>query len=337
MIVQMRHGATKAQSEKVINFLVEKGFEIKDVSSDNVIIFGVIGDTKHLNASDLEAFSGVFQVTRIQTPYKLVSRQFKSEDTIIHIKDDIYIGEGYFEVIAGTCSVETKEITEEVANALVSNKVKILRGGAFKPRTSPYSFQGLGVKGLEILNEVKNKYNLAVVSEIVNEKDIPVFEKYVDIYQVGARNMQNYELLKALGKKTKKPIILKRGLSATVEEWLMSAEYILSSGNPNVILCERGIRTFERYTRNTLDLQAVLAVKELSHLPVIVDPSHSSGKYTMIEKLSLASLAVGADGVMVEIHPNPEFALSDGAQSLKLDKFSHMVKELNKLKKGLRK
>lgn len=336
MIVQMKHGATKAQSEKLIDFLKQKGFEIKDVSSENVIIFGIIGDTKHLSASDLEAFNGVYQVTRVQVPYKLASRQFKKEDTLVHIKDDIYIGEGHFEVIAGTCSVETSAITEKVAKSLVSNNVKILRGGAFKPRTSPYSFQGLGVEGLKILNQVKNKYNLVVVSEIIDERHIEDFEKYVDIYQVGARNMQNFQLLKALGEKTKKPIVLKRGSAATIEEWLMSAEYILKFGNPNVILCERGIRTFEKYTRNTLDISSVLAVKELSHLPVIVDPSHASGRYTMIENLSLASLAVGAHGVMVEIHPNPEVALSDGAQSLKLDKFKHMMDALNNLKAALK-
>lgn len=332
MIVQMKYGASKAQGEKLIQFLKDKGFEVKDVSSESVMIFGIIGDTKHVSASDLEAFEGVYQVTRIQAPYKLASRAFKKTDTVIHIKDDIYIGEGHFEVIAGTCSVETKDITEEVANALVNSGVKMLRGGAFKPRTSPYAFQGLGVVGLEILDEVKKKYGLVVVSEILDEAHLPDFEKYVDIYQVGARNMQNFSLLKALGEKTKKPIILKRGISATIEEWLMSAEYILKYGNPNVILCERGIRTFEKYTRNTLDISAVLAVKELSHLPIIVDPSHASGKYTMIEKLSLASLAVGAHGVMVEIHPNPEQALSDGAQSLKLDKFAHMMLSLQALK-----
>ena len=333
MIVQMKHNATKQQNDNLIQYLVSKGFSIKDVSSENVMIFGIIGDTKHLNASDLEAFNGVYQVTRVQVPYKLASRQFKKESTIVHIKEDIFIGEGFFEVIAGTCSVETKEITDTVAKSLVNNGVKILRGGAFKPRTSPYSFQGLGIEGLEILHDIKDKYGLAVVSEIIDERHIPDFEKHVDIYQVGARNMQNFQLLKALGEQTKKPIILKRGNSATIEEWLMSAEYILKYGNPNVILCERGIRTFEKYTRNTLDISSVLAIKELSHLPIIVDPSHASGKYTMIEKLSLASLAVGSDGVMVEIHPTPELALSDGAQSLRLDKFSHMMEEIKALKK----
>ncbi len=332
MIVQMRYNATVEETQKLVHYFNRKGFEIKDVSSKSVMIFGIIGDTKSLNPSDIEAFKGVFKVVRIQKPYKLASRAFKQEDTIIHIKDDLYIGGENFQVMAGSCSVEPIEITEQIAKNLKENEVGIIRGGAFKPRTSPYSFQGLGVEGLDILKDVSARYGFAVISEIISENQIELFEDYVDIYQVGARNMQNYSLLKALGAQTKKPILLKRGLSATIEEWLMSAEYILAGGNPNVILCERGIRTFEKYTRNTLDINAVLAAKELSHLPVVVDPSHGSGKYEMIEKLSLASLVVGADGILVEIHPNPEEALSDGAQSLKLDKFSEMIAKLNKLK-----
>ncbi len=336
MIVQMKHDSTKQQTQKLIDFLTHKGFEIKDVSSDKVVIFGIIGDTKSLNPSDIEAFEGVFQATRVQSPYKLASRSFDNHDTVVHIKDDIYIGGGNFTVIAGTCSVETYEITDEVARSLVKNNVRMIRGGAFKPRTSPYAFQGLGVEGLKILNEIGKKYNIATVSEIMDIEDLDAFEKYIDVYQIGARNMQNFSLLKALGERTRKPIILKRGISATIEEWLMSAEYILKGGNPNVILCERGIRTFEKYTRNTLDIQSVLAVKELSHLPVIVDPSHASGRYTMIEKLSLASLAVGSDGIIVEIHPKPEEALSDGAQSLKLDRFDHMMNSIKKLQEALK-
>lgn len=335
MIVQMHFDATKEEVKRVSNFFTEKGLRIKDISGEDVVIFGVIGDTRKLNPSDVEGFEGVFKVIRIQKPYKLGSRMFKKEDSVIHIKDDIYIGGNNFQVMAGSCSVETYEITEEIAKNLQENGVKIIRGGAFKPRTSPYSFQGLGEKGLQILKDIATKYNFAVVSEIVSENDVEFFDKYVDIYQVGARNMYNYSLLKALGKRTRKPVLLKRGLSATIEEWLMSAEYILAEGNPNVILCERGIRTFERYTRNTLDISAVLAVKELSHLPVIVDPSHGSGKHEMIEKLSLASMTVGADGLMVEIHPNPEKAYSDGAQSLKLENFTKLITKLNILKETI--
>ncbi len=332
MIVQMKLGVTLENVDKVIDFLVEKGFIVKDVSSEDVKIFGIIGDTKAINPSLIEAFEGVYKVVRVQKPYKLASRDFKKEDTVIHIKDDIYIGGGSFNIIAGPCSVEEQKTMEEVAKSLFKNNQRLIRGGAFKPRTSPYSFQGLGLDGLKRLKEVADKYNLAVVSEIVNINDISLFEQYVDVYQVGTRNMQNYALLAALGKETRKPVILKRGMSATIEEWLLSAEYILNGGNPNVILCERGIRTFEKYTRNTLDISAVLAVKELSHLPVIVDPSHASGKYEMIEKLTLASYVVGADGVIIEIHPNPERAYSDGAQSLKLSKFDELVKQVDKLK-----
>lgn len=332
MIVQMKKTSTNQDVSKLLYFLTEKGFTVKDVSSEDVKIFGVIGDTKSLNSSHLEAFAGVYKVVRIQKQYKLASRDFKKEDTIIKINDSFTIGGGSFNIIAGPCSVESLETMDEIAQNLVDNNVKMIRGGAFKPRSSPYSFQGLGEDGLKILKKVADKYGLFIVTEIVSPDQVELFEKYIDIYQVGTRNMQNYELLKVLGEKTVKPVILKRGMSATIEEWLLSAEYILNGGNPNVILCERGIRTFEKYTRNTLDISAVLAVKELSHLPVIVDPSHASGKFEMIEKLSLASCVVGADGVMVEIHPNPERAYSDGAQSLKLDKFDELVKQVDKLK-----
>lgn len=331
MIVQMKPQASKEQFKRITDFLVAKGYGIKDASSDTNIVFGIIGDTKSLNPTDLEAFEGVFQVTRVSTPYKLASRSFKRENTIIRVKDNILIGGGQFVVMAGPCSIESYENTDEIAKAVKASGATILRGGAFKPRTSPYAFQGMGLEGLKIMREVADKHGLAVVSEIMSEDMIEAFEPYVDIYQLGARNMQNFHLLKQLGARTKKPILLKRGLSSTIEEWLMSAEYIMSSGNENVILCERGIRTFEKYTRNTLDISAVLAVKELSHLPVIIDPSHAAGKYSMIEKLSMASYAVGADGLIVEVHPDPEHAMSDGAQSLKLEKFDHMMHELERL------
>lgn len=332
MIVQMKKQATEIEVDNLINFLIEKGFSVKDVSSQDVKIFGIIGDTKSFNISHIEAFKGVYKVVRVQKPYKLASRDFKAENTVIKIKEDIFIGDGSFEIIAGPCSIEEIETMDEIAKNLAKNNVKMIRGGAFKPRTSPYSFQGLGLEGLKIIKEVANKYNLAVVTEIICPEQVLLFEEYVDVYQVGTRNMQNYALLKALGKKTKKPVIIKRGMSATIEEWLLSAEYVLEGGNPNVILCERGIRTFEIYTRNTLDIQAVLAVKELSHLPVIVDPSHSSGKFEMIEKLTLASYVIGADAVIIEVHPNPERAYSDGAQSLKLNKFDNLILNVEKLK-----
>lgn len=337
MIVQMKPHATKQQYERITSFLVRKGLDVKDVSSANIMVFGIIGDTKSLNATDLEAFEGVNQVTRVSTPYKLASRSFKKEDSIIKIKDNLYIGGNQFVVMAGPCSVESYENTYEIAKAIKASGATILRGGAFKPRTSPYAFQGMGIDGLKILKDVADQFGLAVVSEIMSENMIEAFEPYVDIYQIGARNMQNFHLLKELGARTKKPILLKRGLSATIEEWLMSAEYIMASGNDQVILCERGIRTFERYTRNTLDISAVLAVKEMSHLPVIIDPSHAAGKFSMIERLSMASYAVGSDGLIVEVHPDPEHAFSDGAQSLKLEKFDHLMKALSNLSTVLEK
>jgi 3-deoxy-7-phosphoheptulonate synthase len=331
MIIQLKNGATKDQYNKITKDLINKGYEIKDVSSDHVIVFGVIGDTAALDERDMYAYEGVFQVTRVQTPFKKASRSFKKDDTIIDLGDNVKIGGGHFQMMAGPCSVETEPLLIEAAKAVKEGGGTILRGGAFKPRTSPYSFQGHGLDGLKMLRRVADQFGLKVVSEIMASDDLPHFETYVDIIQVGARNMQNFQLLKALGQ-SKKPILLKRGLSATIEEWLMSAEYIMAGGNESVILCERGIRTFEKYTRNTLDISSVLAVRELSHLPVIIDPSHAAGKYSMIEDLSLASVAVGADGLIVEIHPQPEIAYSDGAQSLKLDKFLSMMDKIHQLK-----
>jgi 3-deoxy-7-phosphoheptulonate synthase len=331
MIIQLKNGATKNQYNKITKDLINKGYEIKDVSSEQVIVFGVIGDTAALDERDMYAYEGVYKVTRIQTPFKKASRSFKKDDTIIDLGDNVKIGGGHFQMMAGPCSVETEPLLIETAKAVKEGGGTILRGGAFKPRTSPYSFQGHGLEGLKMLHRVADQFGLKVVSEIMASDDLPHFERYVDIIQVGARNMQNFQLLKALGK-SRKPILLKRGLSATVEEWLMSAEYIMAGGNESVILCERGIRTFEKYTRNTLDISSVLAVRELSHLPVIIDPSHAAGKYSMIEDLSLASVAVGADGLIVEIHPQPEIAYSDGAQSLKLDKYLSMMDKIHQLK-----
>jgi 3-deoxy-7-phosphoheptulonate synthase len=330
MIIQMKKTATKKEFEKVTEFLKSKNLQIMDASSENVIVFGVIGDTSSLEPADLYAFDGVGEVTRVSTPFKKASRSFKKKDTIIKINDEISIGSDQFVVMAGPCSVESEEQLRIIAKAVKKSGAHMLRGGAYKPRTSPYAFQGLELEGLKILRKIGDETGLAIVTEIPSADLIPVFEKYVDVIQVGARNMQNFHLLKALGKSSK-PILLKRGLSATIEEWLMSAEYIMAGGNNQVILCERGIRTYEKYTRNTLDISAVLAVKELSHLPVIIDPSHAAGRWNMIEKLSLASLAVGAHGLIVEVHHDPEHAMSDGAQSLKLKKFDEMMNQLEKV------
>ncbi len=330
MIVKMKPTATKADVEKVLEFIKSRGLNYKDASSKDVFLFGIIGDTKSLMESDLYSFKAVEGITRIQEPYKLASKKFNPNKTIVDV-NGLKIGSDQFVVMAGPCSVESHDQLMSITKDVKEAGATVVRGGAFKPRTSPYAFQGLGEEGLDLLVEAKNTYNIPIVTEIQSADMIPVFlEKGVDIFQVGARNMQNYNLLKALGK-IDKPVLLKRGMDSTIEEWLLAAEYILAGGNPNVILCERGIRSYEKYTRNCLDIQAVLAVKQLSHLPIIVDPSHASGRYDMIEDLSKAALVVGADGIIVEVHNKPECALSDGAQSLKPEKFKHMMDELKNL------
>jgi len=326
----MKKDATKEDVVKLQEFLKEKGFGIKDASSDEVTVFGVLGDVKTLDQDQLSVFPGVANVARISSPYKLASKAFKQNPTTVTLKNGVTIGADEFVVMAGPCSVESEEQLKIIATQVKESGAKILRGGVFKPRTSPYAFQGLGIEGLKLMRKVADELGLAIVTELMGTEHLEEFVKYVDIIQIGARNMQNFDLLKAVGK-TNVPILLKRGLSSTIEEWLMSAEYILANGNDQVILCERGIRTFEKYTRNTLDISAVLAIKELSHLPVIIDPSHAAGRWEMIESLSLASLAVGADGLIVEVHHQPELALSDGAQSLKPKKFDHMMKRLEEL------
>lgn len=330
MIIKMKKGASKNQYNHIVEFLEAKGLEIKDVSSEMVQIFGIIGDTSGIEPLDLKAFDGVDEVTRVSTPFKKASRSFHPEDTIIELKNGIKVGGDEFLMMAGPCSVESEEQMRTIAKALKKSGVKVLRGGAYKPRTSPYSFQGMELEGLKILRRVADEFDMLVVTELMSVDVLDEFEKYVDIIQIGARNMQNFSLLKAIGKSTK-PILLKRGMSATIQEWLMSAEYVMAYGNDDVMLCERGIRTYETYTRNTLDISSVLAVKELSHLPVIVDPSHAAGRWNMIENLSLASLAVGAHGLIVEVHHDPEHAMSDGAQSLKPKKYDEMVHKLDKV------
>ncbi len=329
MIIRLKKNISDVEVQKIVSFFTDKGLQIKDASSDNVKVFGIIGDTSAIMENDVYAFDGVESLTRIQVPFKKASKLMNPKPTVIDVCG-VKIGGGSFVVMAGPCSVESREQIISVAKSVKASGAQILRGGAYKPRTSPYAFQGLELEGLDLLLEAKKETGLPIITEIQSEDLIPRFVKDVDIIQVGARNMQNFHLLKALGK-IDKPILLKRGLSATIEEWLMAAEYILAGGNNKVILCERGIRTFEKYTRNTLDLSAVLAVRELSHLPVIVDPSHSSGKWSMVPDLSKASLAVGADGLIIEVHNNPECALCDGAQSLKPEKFDQLMTDLKKI------
>ena len=326
MIIKLKNTITNEEYQEICNRINELGLTPKNVDSENHKVLNIIGDTSKIDENNIASWPGVADVTRIQVPYKLASLTAHPEPTIIDVCG-VKIGGENFTVMAGPCSVESHEQIIGIARDVKASGAKVLRGGAYKPRTSPYAFQGLALEGLDLLKEAREVTGLPIITEIPSIDLIPRFVEEVDIIQVGARNMQNFELLKALGK-IDKPILLKRGLCNTISEWLMAAEYILAGGNNKVILCERGIRTYETYTRNTLDLSAVLAVKELSHLPVIVDPSHSTGKWSMVEAMSKAALAAGADGIIVEVHNNPECALCDGAQSLKPRKFDRMMGQL---------
>ena len=330
MVIVTKTSIQKEKLSAMVDDFRGKGLEVDIIEGTGSIVLGLIGDTHQLDADRLLLDPDIERIMRVQEPFKKVSRKFHPADTVVEI-GDVSIGNGRnFSVIAGPCSVETEEQILTVAKSVKENGAKILRGGAYKPRTSPYSFQGLELEGLELLKEARKETGLPIVTEIMCPSLVEVFNDNVDIIQVGARNMQNFDLLKELGK-IDKPILLKRGLSATIEEWLMSAEYIMAGGNHNVILCERGIRTFETYTRNTLDLSAIPAVKKLSHLPVVVDPSHSAGMSWMVEPLSLAAMAVGADGIIVEVHNDPKNALCDGAQSLDLDQYGALMNKLRNI------
>ncbi len=328
MLIVMQSGCSEDKISNVIEFIKQKGFDAHVSKGEEHTVIGAVG-SRVIDKRDIELLDGVKEVIRISSPYKLVSRVFKPDDTIVEV-NGVKFGGGNIGMIAGPCSVESLEQVDACAEKLASYGVKILRGGAFKPRTSPYSFQGLGEDGLKILRKIADKYNLAVTSEVMEINQIPLFLKYVDIIQVGARNMQNFNLLKHLGE-IRKPVLLKRGLSATIEELLMSAEYIMSGGNRQVILCERGIRTFEHMTRNTLDLSAIPVVQKISHLPIVVDPSHATGLRDKVAPMSKAAVAAGADGLIIEVHHSPETALCDGAQSLYPEQFNNLYTELKAL------
>lgn len=326
MVVILEKHATPEQIENVIKHLEGFGFQVhKSVGAERTIL-GAIGVKPDFDIRKVSILDGVEEVYRITTPYKLASRNFKEENTIIKIKD-VEIGGNKVVMMAGPCSVENEDQIFRLAKVVAESGAKILRGGAFKPRTSPYSFQGLGEEGLKMMRAAADQYNLLVITEVMQISHIELIEPYTDIFQVGARNMQNFPLLKELGN-VKKPVMLKRGIAATIEEWLMSAEYILSGGNNNVMLCERGIRTFENYTRNTFDLSAIPVVHKKSHLPVIADPSHATGMRDQVPPMARAAVAAGADGLMIEIHDDPENALSDGPQALYPDTFQKLMKEL---------
>jgi 3-deoxy-7-phosphoheptulonate synthase len=329
MIIVMKKGAEQGKIAKLVQSLEEKGLKPVPLYGVERTVIAVIGDERMLDEHNLASFPGVGKVMRVLQPFKLVSNETKPEPTIVKV-GKANIGSDELAIMAGPCSVESEEQLMEVAEKLSASGVNLLRGGAFKPRTGPYNFEGLEEEGLKILRAAADKFDMAVVTEVMEISQIELISKYSDMLQIGTRNMQNFNLLKAVGE-TKKPILLKRGMSATIKEFLLAAEYILSKGNPNVVLCERGIRTFETETRNTLALSAVPLTKELSHLPIIVDPSHGTGKKSLVEPMAKAAIAAGADGLMIEVHPHPEKALSDGDQSLTPDEFAEMKSRLGRI------
>ncbi|MCH7494964.1 MAG: 3-deoxy-7-phosphoheptulonate synthase [Candidatus Marinimicrobia bacterium] len=326
MIIVMESGAEESEIQEVISRLTSMNLDVHRSDGISQVVIGAIGLTGDIELRDFELMKSVSHVIRISEPYKRASRAMHPEKTIINVRG-VDIGGENVVIMAGPCAVESKEHVMEMAEIVSKAGAKILRGGAYKPRTSPYSFQGLEEKGLIYMRDAADVYDLAVVTEIMDPNLIPLMSDYADIFQVGTRNMQNYSLLKELGK-TKKPVLLKRGLSATIEEWLMSAEYIMAGGNSNVMLCERGIRTFESYTRNTFDISAIPVVESLSHLPIIADPSHATGRRDKVSPVARASIAAGADGLLIEVHSDPENALSDGAQSLYPEQLTKLMNEI---------
>ncbi len=326
MVIVMKKNATPEQVDETVQHVQALGFKAHLSTGEERSIIGLIGDERRLEPEQLELLPGVERVMRVLHPFKLASRDVHPEDSVVRLNGHS-VGGNQVIIMAGPCSVESREQLMETASAVKAAGAHVLRGGAFKPRTSPYAFQGLGLKGLELLREAREEYHLPVVTEVMSPQDVTLIAQYADILQVGSRNMQNFALLHAVGE-IQKPVLLKRGLMSTIEELLMAAEYILSHGNSRVILCERGIRTFETATRNTFDINAIPVLKSLTHLPVLADPSHGTGKWELVAPIARAAVAAGADGIIVEVHPNPAAALSDGAQSLKPDNFTRLVSEV---------
>ena len=329
MIIVLKPRTTKQDIVRVEDMVKARGLDTHIIEGSEMTIIGCIGDTTRIDMKLFEVDPSVTKVMHVQEPYKLASRAFHPEDSVVDVSG-VKVGCGHMALIAGPCSVESVEQVLEIAEDAKASGANMLRGGAFKPRTSPYSFQGMGLEGLEILCEARAATGLPIVTELMSTEYLDIFNEKVDLIQIGARNMQNFDLLKQLGQ-IERPILLKRGLNATYEEWFMSAEYIMAAGNENVILCERGIRTFESYTRNTLDLQSIPVVRKLTHLPIIVDPSHAGGKWWLVEPMAKAAVAAGADGLMVEVHNNPECALCDGAQSLKPKKYDALIRQISQI------
>lgn len=328
MVVILKNNPDREQLESLISWLREKGITIHTSIGQSHTILGLVGDTSQLDIDLIAALDIVDDVKRVQEPYKNANRKFHPEDTVVKVRDT-QIGGGTLTIMAGPCSVESEEQVVAIAKAVKASGATMLRGGAFKPRTSPYSFQGLGAQGLEFLKIARQETGLPIVTELMDISQIPLFDD-VDVIQIGARNMQNFNLLREVGK-LNKPVMVKRGMSATYEEWLMSAEYVMASGNQDVILCERGIRTFETYTRNTLDLACIPVLRKLTHLPIIIDPSHATGKSWLVDPLAVGAVATGADGLLIEVHNDPAHALCDGAQSLKPESFDVLSRKLHKM------
>jgi 3-deoxy-7-phosphoheptulonate synthase len=327
MVVVMQEGATEEQVQHVINRLMDMGFDIHRSTGARQTVLGAVGAKFDFDTRNIEIIEGVAEVLRISAPYKLASRQFRPEGSVVQLGKGVAVGGNEVVVMAGPCSVESADQIGTVAARVAAAGAKVLRAGAFKPRSSPYSFQGMGEKGLELMRRAADQHGLLVVSEVMDQTQIAMMSGYVDVFQVGARNMQNYNLLKELAK-VSKPVLLKRGIAATIEELLLSAEYLMSGGNYNIVLCERGIRTFESYTRNTMDISAIPVVHKLSHLPIVADPSHGTGRRDKVAPMARASVAAGADGLLIEVHNDPDHAVSDGAQSLFPDQFDQLMKEL---------
>ena len=328
MIVAMQETATEEQIDNVIEVMTEAGVGVHRTTGSSQTILAGVGPTAKVDLAQFENMPGVEHVHRISSPYKLAGRAFRPEGTIVEFANGIKVGGEEVAIMAGPCSIESREQIFKVAEQVRAGGASFLRGGAFKPRSSPYAFQGMGIPGLKLMREAADEYGLLAISEVMEISQIEPMLPYVDCFQVGARNMQNFNLLRELGK-IRKPILLKRGISATIEEWLLSSEYILAGGNYDLILCERGIRTYETYTRNTMDISAIPVIKKLSHLPIIGDPSHGTGRRDMVPALARAAVAAGADGIIVEVHPNPDKAISDGAQTLFPDQFGKLVGELS--------
>jgi 3-deoxy-7-phosphoheptulonate synthase len=327
MIVAMQEAATEEQIQQVIERLIDMGFEVHRSTGERQTVLGAVGARREFDIREVQVLTGVGEVHRISSPYKLVARNFRPQGTIVKFANGVSIGSDEVVMMAGPCSVESREQIFTVAESVSRSGARFLRGGAFKPRSSPYSFQGMGEEALKLMREAADKFGMLVVSEVMEISQIPVMLPYVDMLQVGARNMQNFNLLRELGK-VRRPVLLKRGIAATIEEMLLSAEYLMAGGNYDVIVCERGIRTFETYTRNTLDISAIPVVKKLSHLPIVADPSHGTGRRDQVAAMGRAAMAAGADGLLIEVHNCPDKALSDGAQSLYPEQFTQLMSEL---------